>query len=64
MLNKAYLIGVTGAEGEGALADIISFEGEILAVKKEGGAIQATLDLDLLRRYRDKEYISDFVPKF
>ncbi len=64
MLNKAYLIGVTAPVGEAPLSDIISFEGEILAMREDQGVIQATLYLDLLRKYRNKKYISRVLPKF
>ncbi len=64
MLNKAYLVGATGAEGQASLLDVINFEGKVLAMKKEGGMLQAKIDLDLLRRYRKKEFVSQVVPKF
>lgn len=64
MLNKAYLVGVTGAVGQASLLDIINFEGKVLAMKREGGLIQAKIDLDLLRKYRKKEFVSKVVPKF
>lgn len=64
MLNKAYLIGATGAIGQSSLLDVINFEGKVLAMSKNGGIIQAEIDLDLLRKYRKKEFVSKVVPKF
>jgi len=64
MLNKAYLIGATGAVGQLSLLDVVNFEGKILAMSKSGGMIQAEIDLDLLRKYRKKEFVSKIVPKF
>jgi predicted amidohydrolase len=64
LLSKAYLIGVTAPVKEAPLSDIISFEGEVLAMREDEGIITASIDLDLLRRYRNKDYISEIVPKF
>lgn len=64
MLNKAYVIGCTGAESEYPLADVIDFEGNVIAMSSLEGMIEADIDLKKLRKYRKREYTSKKVPRF
>ena len=64
ILRKAFLIGTTGDYGQNPLADIIDFEGNILAEKDSAGLVGASLDLGSLRDYRAKIKPAKTVPKF
>ncbi len=64
MLKKAYVIGVTGAYDKCPLADIVDFEGNVLAETTLEGSISAEIDLKALREYREGKKQSWIVPRF
>lgn len=64
MLKKAYVIGTTGAYDKCPLADIIDFEGNVMAETTLEGSISAEIDLKALREYRKGEKQSWTVPRF
>jgi predicted amidohydrolase len=65
-MGKRFVVGATGYMGKtGSLAEIIDFEGNILAhTIKPLETVSATANLDLLREYRNGTYQSKTVPRF
>jgi predicted amidohydrolase len=65
-MGKRYVVGATGFSGKsGTLAEVIDFEGTILAKTLDANdPVSAFANLDLLEEYRAGKYQSKIVPRF